>query len=177
MEKNIENKKEMFVIMKLLCNKKIYIVLLIGFGILFSINIVSKLYKKQNCDEKTKIKYIEYSESNGYTFTGIKYIISQNEKISAEKYILSSETSDYEKIEKQTWTSEKWVQLENELYDIGLEDWSKKQKELDSKYDDFPTDSNSYNLTIIFNDNSELKLNAYAFCVFKIDDIIEKYFQ
>ena len=58
MEKNIENKKEMFVIMKLLCNKKIYIVLLIGFGILFSINIVSKLYKKQNCDEKTKIKYI-----------------------------------------------------------------------------------------------------------------------
>ena len=130
-------------------------------------------------NNETKIKYLEYVEENGYSVSGVKFIINVDEEIIAKQYYLSQETFEYEEIDKQIWSKQKWINLEKELYDSGLESWKTKQEELDNKYDEnggWPTDGDTYKLYIVFNDDSKLQLSAYWFSAFDIEDILNKYF-
>lgn len=123
-----------------------------------------------------KIKYLEYKEENGYAETGIKFIINIDKEISAKMYYLSQETFEYEQVDNQIWTKQKWIDFENELYASGLENWKINQEESDKSFQDYPTDCSTYSILIVFNDDSKLQLSADCMATFKIDDILNKYF-
>jgi len=128
-------------------------------------------------NRKTKIKYLEYEELNDFTVTGEKFVINVDEKIIATKYNYSQETFEYEQVDNQIWSEQKWGALENKLYDSGLESWKIKQEELDKEYDQMPTDCSVYNISVIFKDNSKLELKASCAVAFEIGDILNKYFE
>lgn len=92
----------------------------------------------------------------------------------AKKYNFSQETFEYEETDKQIWNKQKWINLEKELYDSGLESWKTNKCYENGGWS---ADGDTYKLYIVFNDDSKLELSAHFFSVFEIEDILNKYFR